>query len=812
MSGNVKEIINRFNDSISVNDTLIDCRPEVIIKRNQLNCPFCDGSSETNSSIKPSENIFSCWRDHCLTKAKPWDIIAKHIGTNDFYEVVKFANERFNANIDLDKKRVDASIKELFEGDIIEVNQYMSEANDRIYAEAIEHEKLLINGATGLGKTYAISEVSKRLNTDIVVFIAPTRVLVEQVAATKDYNFSSFYGNMQEPSNDNTVMTYKKIDRLLDYINMKNSYRALEGKIPLTVTVIVDEIHELMSNRKMNGHTSIKIQNFILDSDYAILMSANTKDIYNAYKDTGLFNKLITIKPKNKIYNLDTTKVLRVAKNRQVRTTQILNTIKENLKTHDKILMLVDHKEYLEELKYHLENEGITSGAETINSRNKDGNKNFKSIVEDGILINQVTFVTSVINAGVNIYNENVCTIIYQDKISFDPNKIEQFLGRVRGNHKNSAIIMLNQGEYFKAYNKAIEIRQAEYINLAEANRSMLSTLWSTKFDFDKFGMVEEWKKERKTERYFPVKDLLYVSNECLKVDNIQAYEMARLDYERAYYYNDEYLKLAFKGIKTKSIEFLTLVSEEKTVAPETSVISDGVIFSNKLTTIKEASYLFSELSLYVKGEIEEKDLRQDFLKDMFKELNETKIFKEFKSRAKRLFPDLKIFAPLLVDEILGKMMDNYIMPLKPKDRKESFENMNRSLLLNRAYPLGTDFIACRGIGDVLYWATRKNLDCFVKRADKRISKRHLVNLRSEYLSEIGCKFYSFAYYNKRTKEYFFHEVKGKLHSDVRLFLDVWIDKNDKKVDTDKIDKQLESCKEAIYELNSDRSKILKLK
>ena len=80
-------------------------------------------------------------------------------------------------------------------------------------------------------------------------------------------------------------------------------------------------------------------------------------------------------------------------------------------------------------------------------------------------------------------------------------------------------------------------------------------------------------------EVYSPVKDIMYVENGLLKVDEPMLYEIARLEYERANYYNDKFVldQLSNVKAKNKNISILAPVTVEKKKAYKKKTLSKKI-------------------------------------------------------------------------------------------------------------------------------------------------------------------------------------------------------------------------------------------
>ena len=118
--------------------------------------------------------------------------------------------------------------------------------------------------------------------------------------------------------------------------------RAILGEFPPMYTVIVDEVHELQSKRKLLGNKARIIEDFVKNSDNSILMSANTSYINKTYKDKGLFNRYITVDTENIKYNADNFNILRLPKGNDQKRVLTINLIKDKLQAYNNVIFYED--------------------------------------------------------------------------------------------------------------------------------------------------------------------------------------------------------------------------------------------------------------------------------------------------------------------------------------------------------------------------------------------------------------------------------------------------------------------------------------
>lgn len=718
MNKNVLEIIEEFNNRNRIEDVIKVLAGETIT-RNSLCCPIHGGDNRHGASINVRTNVFSCWTSDCGRGLTPWTFVKKYYNLSTFKEVAEKVNDLFNANIPIfDKNKQNKHIKKEEFDVVYNVDKYLSEANNMIKKELEKHQHLLLNANTGLGKTHAIVNfVTKHNIDDYVFFLVPTRALAEQVS--KDYPaFRLFYDNdTQLPASKFIVSTYHKIYHLQRAIEAETEQRCLLNEFPPSYMVIVDEVHEIMSKRKLLSVKARNIELFLKNADRSILMSASTDYVYKAYKDKNMFNKYICVKARNIEHNADNLNIYRISSKSKQQTQIVINLIKSKLSKYDKILFYEDNidnlNKYAEELnKLNIENV-------VINSSNKNDEKvevDYKGIIENSHLLKKVVFTTSIINAGVNIKDSNVCLIAKQNKNSFDVMKLEQFLARVRTTSNDLNVILTSNNDF--------ESKNVISFKPILNNLLQMSNLTASNFNLNLFATaglncsnaeVEKiFKTYRNNDAYKNFADVLYVKDTCLKVDDIAVTERARLNYERMNYYNNEFVLDALDNVKAKNKNVVTIaplscVEEEDKKDNEKGKKDE---FRKDLKLIQYDIKAVTELYKLATKEIKSKDL--EFIKDFYLQYNQNKIYKEMMKNLKEclnnVIDEKKINKTLIFTQIL----DLYIEDNKKKFRDNAIANIKRVEIYNKIVEVNACKEKLALVGDYVYIAVRKNLDCYI--------------------------------------------------------------------------------------------------
>lgn len=711
------DIIEEFNNKNNIED-VIKVITGATIKSKSLCCPLHGGDNQHGASINPRTNVFSCWTGACGRGITPWRFVQKYYNLSTFKEVAEKVNALFNANIPIfhNKNNKQNITKEEFDV-VYDVNKYLSEANDMIKKELEKHQHVLLNANTGLGKTYAVVDfVIKNNIDDYVFFLVPTRALAEQVS--RDYPmFRLFYDNdTQLPCSKFIVSTYHKIYHLQKAIERETEQRCLLNEFPPTYFVIIDEVHEIMSKRKLLSVKARNIELFLKNADRSILMSANTDYVYRAYKDKNMFNKYICVKARKTEHNADNLNIYRISSKSKEKTQVVVNLIKDKLSKYDKVLFYEDNINNLNEYAKKLNKLGIENVV--INSKNKNEEEievDYKGIIEDSHLLKRVTFTTSIVNAGINIKDDNVCLIAKQDRNSFDVLKLEQFLARVRTT-KNDLNVILTSSDN-------VESKNIVSFKPVLNNLMQMSSLTASNFNLNLFAIaglncsnaeVEKiFATYRNNDAYKNFADVLYVKDTCLRVDDVAVTERARLAYERMNYYNNEFVLNALDRVKAKNKNVITIaplcVENEEEDKKDSGKKDD---FIKDLKLIRDDIKAVTELYKLVTKEIKSKDL--EIIKDFHKQYNQNKIYKE-------MLKNLKDCLNNIVDEeevnktlIFTQVLNLYIEDNKKKFRDNAIANIKRSEIYNKMVEVNPSKEKLALVGDYVYIAVRKNFDCYI--------------------------------------------------------------------------------------------------
>lgn len=726
MDKNILDIIEEFNNRNRIED-VIRVATGATIKGKSLCCPIHGGDNQHGASINPRTNVFSCWTGACGRGITPWRFVQKYYGLTTFKEVAEKVNQLFNANIPIfhNKNNKQNITKEEFDA-VYTVDKYLSEANNMIKKELEECNHILLNANTGLGKTYAIVDFVTKNNTDdYVFFLVPTRALAEQVS--KDYPiFRLFYDNdTQLPPSKFIVSTYHKIYHLQRAIERETEQRCLLGEFPPSYMVVIDEVHEIMSKRKLLSVKARNIELFLKNADRSILMSASTDYVYKAYKDKNMFNKYVCVKARKIEHNADNLNIYRISSKSKQQGQVVINLIKSKLSKYDKVLFYEDNINNLNEYAKKLNELNIENVV--INSKNKNDEEveiDYKGIIENSHLLKKVVFTTSLVNAGINIKDDNVCLIAKQNKNSFDVMKLEQFLARVRTSSNDLNVILTSSDDV-----KGKNIVSFEPLM---NNLMQMSNLTASNFNLNLFATaglncsnseVEKiFATYRNNDAYKNFADVLYVENTCLRVDDVAVTERARLTYERMNYYNNTFVLEALDNVKAKDKKIITIAP--LSCMEEDKKDNDGGKkddFRKDLKSIKDDIKAITELYKFATKEIKSKDL--EIIKDFYLQYNQNKIYKEMLKNLRECLNNIINEEKINRTLIFTQVLDLYIEDNKKRFRDNAIANIKRTEIYNKIVEVNPCKEKLMLTGDYTYIAVRKNFDCYTDKHHS-ISKR----------------------------------------------------------------------------------------
>lgn len=754
-----------------------------------------------NASIK-GDRVISCWSQGCLRGDGVFSFLEKYLveveRMSDFIDRFKRIDSLLGTSlyVSLEKQKEKKKEENLFTKEFF-VNKYCAEKEieQDLMFELLSEKNSILNAGTGLGKTYFLTHfanfLTKNRMVDKVFFLTPRRSLVEEIAEKyKTLNFVSFMGNDDYlPEERNIVATTHKAHRINASIEMPVLYLNDEEEIhyiteDLNYAVIIDECHLLHTSRHIVGNID-EINRLIQNSSYTIFTSANTNHFYKACKEEYDIKNYISIKRKNRLYNLEKLEILRVEGKERDLVEVAKNILLNN--PSKKTLIINNNITQNNELAEGLKKVGIN--AESINSKNKEDNPAYDEIIKNSFLKNEVTICTSIIDTGINIQNNNVRIIIIAPRSQFDDISIIQGFARVRTLEGNTGILITNA-------NKKVNRMLYDFDKLKELNKEEVEKIALTfnehMFEFYTSESYEEYKAVwnicKENDLYTKRKSVLKIdggelnSSPLLKVDKVMLYEATRKEFLLLNHFNDDFILNCLKDVNTKEIE---IRKEKISVKKEKETKEKPLTINESIKNIIKSDIALEGLIDACKKNYKVKDII--ILEDIAK--LDMKLAADIK-KAIKTFIDYKDLEKIEIDELklTKKVLDSFISE-SDSETKNKLKKI-KWLLYNNVYKVGKKYMKdeFKGIGDIVYSLIREMFDCSFRK-NRKITDEDLNVAVEEY-----CK----------TKGY---EVNSQ---GIGKFTD---DKKFKKISSKILNRYLEDVKVSIEDIyNIKNNKIVGLK
>lgn len=742
-----KEIINNMSMSEIVFKLTGEYPKSTSNGNYALVCPIHGKTGKGyNSSIKNDRTI-SCWSQGCFRGDGVFSFLEKYLsekeGLTDFVERFKRIDELLGTSLYIPlerQKRKQKEKEELFTKEFL-VNKYCAEEEieKELIFELLSEKTSILNAGTGLGKTYFLTHFANFLTSnnivDKVFFLTPRRSLVEEIAEKyKDLNFTSFMGNDDFlPEAKNIVATTHKSHRINSSIEMPEIF--VDGDRDfhymtedLNYAVIIDECHLLHTSRQIVGNIE-EINKLIEKSSCTIFTSANTDHFYKACKETYDIKNYISIKRRERLYNLEKLDIIRVDGKEQdlmEYTKQLLleNPFKKTLIINNNI---VQNNRLSEELK------ALGINSESINSKNKENNPAYDEIIKNSLLKNEITICTSIIDTGINIQDDHVRTIIVAPRSQFDDISIIQGFARVRTLIGNTGILVTSA-------NKKLGKSLYDFDKLKEFNKNEVEELALTfnehMFDFYTSESYEEYKTVwnicKENELYVKRKGVLKLdggelnSNPLLKVDEVMLYESTRKEILSLNHFNDEFILNSLRDINAKEIKIKTsaiVVKKEKKTKDKDFSINEMI------ENITNSDIALNSLIVACKGNAKTKDII--VLEDIIKK--DIKLASDIKNTVKNII-NYKVFENIKIDEL---ELTREILKAFTLEEESETKNSIRKIkwrLYNNVYKIGNKYFKdeFKGNGDMIYALIREVFDNIYRRK-KEITNNDYYILLEEY-------------------------------------------------------------------------------
>jgi len=215
---------------------------------------------------------------------------------------------------------------------------------------------------------------------------------------------------------------------------------------------------------------------------------------------------------------------------------------------------------------------------------------------------------------------------------------------------------------------------------------------------------------------------LLYIDGTVLKVDEVAVCERARLDFERANYFNDNFIIEQLKNVKAKEIKvsYIAPVTAKEDIKKEKI---KGKPLCQAIENLLAEEVPLIELYQLAMKEIKSKDLKNEQLQEFYEEFNQNKIYKEMMKNTRDCLLPYQNNSLLSPISLFIEILSIYGEDMKKKERDQEVANIKRIKILNKLLPLGSKAEQIRLTGDYVYIAVRKNFDCYAD-GNNKVSKR----------------------------------------------------------------------------------------
>ena len=290
-----------------------------------------------------------------------------------------------------------------------------------------------------------------------------------------------------------------------------------------------------------------------------------------------------------------------------------------------------------------------------------------------------------------------------------------------------------------------------------------------------------KWNNYKSNEAYVSVKDIMFVENGLLKIDYPMLMEQARLEFERANYYNDKFIMDQLDNVKAKNkkITYLAPVTvEKKTVLKEENTFKDDTLL------IMQDSDSAKEFFKLANKDIKGTQLQGELLKAYYDKYKNNTVFKEMLKILRNSIIPNKSDENISKVALFTSIVLAYTEDTSKKEREIIISNIKRVEIYNKQKPLGATLESIRATGDFIYYVVRKNFDCYCTNKNHPISN-NAYNWAFNDLMELRKL-------EPLNEKYF-------------------IDEDKKKYKIKDIEHELESCVHSIYEI-TEKNYIIELK
>ena len=326
------------------------------------------------------------------------------------------------------------------------IEKYLNEEPSMLWQTVIrasQGDKSLLIAPTGAGKTYSIINVLKEMDIK-AIFVVPNAVNVEQIK--QEYDIAGASGNIG-------VMKELEKDKLITVTWDK--FAQIDKSILDDYIVVIDEIHQLYIDMYRIEKIGGVFENLRYCKGEIDITATPNKLDFGKYDYILEYDQQNKTKYNVKLYNkIDYNKAVDIARN------------------STKFAYFENNKNNLKFIQQQVFNKNV----EVINADVKTDSKCYHDIVFNSSIGNAEGICnTSVLVAGVNIYEPNITDIIIVGEK--DIATIKQYIARFRDLKKVNVHIFNNYKEECKVFSveKRIEKAIAKAQKIADASNNYLN-------------------------------------------------------------------------------------------------------------------------------------------------------------------------------------------------------------------------------------------------------------------------------------------------------------------------------------------------
>lgn len=335
---------------------------------------------------------------------------------------------------------------EPIEKEIISNRQYIE--TDTMIDLIKRNQKLIVDSATGSGKTTATMEAFKQLSAnsdDFFIFAAPTIVLAEQIAHEHEVTcikggISRIHHTINEKlslGNKIFVSTYDKMSNLTNHI--KNNYNPNAN-----FHIVVDEVHKYTEAYNYRFSTIDKLNDVSEQANSFIGLTGTPEDVLKTD-----FDKLIKINTGNekspltdfRVFTYDKLdKDTKVIDSGNIMLTSVIRSVLKQ----SRLIVFINSKERIETISRLLRKENIKHA---IVTSDKKQSSTYTDIVNNETVSDdvQVVLTTTVLSDGITIKNKlDWSLLVVSDRQSpiFNPSTVKQISNRFRNQYRYFLMFM----------------------------------------------------------------------------------------------------------------------------------------------------------------------------------------------------------------------------------------------------------------------------------------------------------------------------------------------------------------------------------